>query len=389
MATAGTSSHSMKSNPVSLRNVWLPLAAVVSIAASAGCTSVISSAYLREAWLDAVEHAAETTSAAKAKATDTDAADTDPTLDTANLASERSAGERLDRAGRRNRSSGNDEPETAAPPMFATLDDALADADRRLVQVGGLSTAARAMLVETLAGMPKQDWPVVIEEFAAVLAATSTAGAAQPATQAVSFESDESGESALPEAVMNASGAASPVDVAVVATVAPAQFAATPPPAPFPSESVSTADQNEPAPIASPVGLSVQNACFVSRVRGWGVVDRFETRRFHRGQELIVYFELDQLESVASDSGHTTRINTVLRLVGDDGRRIHEWTFEPLEETCRAQRRDYFARYLLTVPESAPIGACRLEVVVSDAIAGRTAHAALPLDIDGSPVDAR
>ena len=54
MAMAGNSSHSMKSNPVSLRNVWLPLAAVVSIAASAGCTSVISSAYLREAWLDAV-----------------------------------------------------------------------------------------------------------------------------------------------------------------------------------------------------------------------------------------------------------------------------------------------------------------------------------------------
>jgi len=96
---------------------------------------------------------------------------------------------------------------------------------------------------------------------------------------------------------------------------------------------------------------------------------------------LIVYFELDQLASRESADGHATRIDTVLRLVGEDGRRAHEWTFEPLEETCRGQRRDYFARYLVAVPTALPTGSYRLEVVVSDTIAGRTAHTSLPLEV--------
>lgn len=136
----------------------------------------------------------------------------------------------------------------------------------------------------------------------------------------------------------------------------------------------------EPAPAPA---FAVQNACFASRVRAWGVVDRFETAQFQPGQELIVYFELDQLASRESNEGHTTRIDTVLRLVGADGRHVHEWTFEPVEETCGSHRRDYFARYLVALPASTPTGPCRLEVAVTDTIAGRTAHASLPLSVDG------
>jgi hypothetical protein len=57
----------MKNSPAAFRNGWLHLAAMVCMTASSGCTSVISSAYLREAWLDAVEHAAETQADAKRK----------------------------------------------------------------------------------------------------------------------------------------------------------------------------------------------------------------------------------------------------------------------------------------------------------------------------------
>jgi hypothetical protein len=85
--------------------------------------------------------------------------------------------------------------------------------------------------------------------------------------------------------------------------------------------------------------FAIQNACFASRVQGWGVIDRFEAATFSPGQELIIYFELDQLASRESADGHATRIDTMLRLVDGDGRRVHEWTFEPLEETCRGQRR--------------------------------------------------
>ena len=331
----------MKITSVSPRNTWVLLAALACTSASSGCTSVISSAYLRETWLDAVEHASE--SRADAKANDKAAAHDESDVDDAEETDALPAGGDV-----------NALPDTAAWSP-ATLDEAVDEARRRLAKSGGLNDAARGTLIATLKSTPRQDWPVVVEEFTAVLAAAQIANA--------------------PEA----SGAAEATDESP--SVAAAEPVAPMPPAESPRTAATEPDQPpaQPAPI-QPV-FAVQNACFTSRVRAWGVVDRFETAQFQPGQEVIVYFELDQLTSRESAEGHTTRIDTVLRLVDASGRRVHEWTFEPLEETCGSHRRDYFARYLVAVPPATPAGSCRLEIVVTDTIAGRTAQASMPLDI--------
>ena len=331
----------MKITSVSPRNTWVLLAALACTSASSGCTSVISSAYLRETWLDAVEHASESRADAKAndKAAAHDESDVDDAEETAALPAGRDV---------------NALPDTAAWSP-ATLDEAVDEARRRLAKSGGLNDAARGTLIATLKSTPRQYWPVVVEEFTAVLAAAQIANA--------------------PEA----SGAAEATDESP--SVAAAEPVAPMPPAESPRTAATEPDQPpaQPAPI-QPV-FAVQNACFTSRVRAWGVVDRFETAQFQPGQEVIVYFELDQLTSRESAEGHTTRIDTVLRLVDASGRRVHEWTFEPLEETCGSHRRDYFARYLVAVPPATPAGSCRLEVVVTDTIAGRTAQTSMPLDV--------
>jgi len=341
----------MKITPASLQNGWLTLAAMVCMTASSGCTSVISSAYLREAWLDAVEHAAETQADAKnqgkieGKTAQADDRDADEL--------EVAAGSSAD----------------AAIWSPATLDEAVNEADHRLAKSGGLNEAARGTLIATLKSTPRQDWPVVIEEFTAALNAAHD-----------DSESDAGGAAGAQERE-----AAQPAAAAVVAEpVAPM------PPGQGAAEIQNEAPQataTEPAPKAAESApasaFAVQNACFASRVRAWGVVDRFETAQFQPGQELIVYFELDQLASRESNEGHTTRIDTVLRLVDADGRRVHEWTFEPVEETCGSHRRDYFARYLVALPASTPTGPCRLEVAVTDTIAGRTAQTSLSLDVAG------
>lgn len=331
----------MKITSVLPRNTWVLLAALACTSASSGCTSVISSAYLRETWLDAVEHASE--SRADAKASDKAAADDESNVDNAEETAALPAGRDV-----------NALPDTAAWSP-ATLDEAVDEARRRLAKSGGLNDAARGTLIATLKSTPRQDWPVVVEEFTAVLAAAQIANA--------------------PEA----SGAAEATDESP--SVAAAEPVAPMPPAESPRTAAAEPDQPpaQPAPI-QPV-FAVQNACFASRVRAWGVVDRFETAQFQPGQEVIVYFELDQLTSRESAEGHTTRIDTVLRLVDASGRRVHEWTFEPLEETCGSHRRDYFARYLVAVPPATPAGSCRLEVVVTDTIAGRTAQTSMPLDV--------
>jgi hypothetical protein len=317
---------------------------------------VISSAYLREAWLDAVEHASE--SRADAKANDTaaahDASDMDDAEETAALPADGDV---------------NALPDAAAWSP-ATVDEAVDEARRRLAESGGLNDAARGTLIATLKSTPRQDWPVVVEEFAAVLAAAQIDNA--PEASGAAEATDES----------PSVGAASE---SVTTTTAKREAAAEPvapmPPAEPPRTAAVEPDQplTQSAPV-QPV-FAVQNACFASRVRAWGVVDRFETAQFQPGQEVIVYFELDHLASRESAEGHTTRIDTVLRLVDASGRRVHEWTFEPLEETCGSHRRDYFARYLVAVPPETPAGSCRLEVVVTDTIAGRTAQASMPLDV--------
>lgn len=136
----------------------------------------------------------------------------------------------------------------------------------------------------------------------------------------------------------------------------------------------------ESPPPSAPI-FAVRNACFVTRVRAWGVVDRFPEATFRPGQDVIAYFELDAPTARESPGGHTTSIDTIFRLIAADGRQIGQWDFEPIDETCHAPRRDYFARYFLRIPETAPAGPCRLEFMVTDLITGTSTQAHLDLEV--------
>lgn len=340
---------------------------VVCLAGAGGCTSVIGSAYLREAWLDAVEQAADKKEAAEREPPA-------PGDDQPGLAGARVPPEMDGDAGTAGL------PAADASPAWApaTIDEALSEADGRLSAAGGLAAPARAALAATLEATPRQDWPVVVEEFTAALLAAQSDGEPRrrpgaPAVTRVPAEQDER-----------------PPSVTATLHEEPAEpIAPLPPQEPVqqqitePVQKTAAVATSLPPPVEKPAEFAVRNACFASRVRGWGVVDRFETTRFSAGQEVIVYFELDALSAHASPEGHTTRIDTTLALVGGDGTPIERWSFEPLEETCRSRRRDYFARYLVTLPATLPDGACRLEIDVRDAVADRSSQASLPLEIVG------
>lgn len=130
-----------------------------------------------------------------------------------------------------------------------------------------------------------------------------------------------------------------------------------------------------------PAGPAVNNACFATRVRGWGNVERFPSTTFRPGQEVIVYFELDRLQIRSTGEGHTTGIDSSFRLVDGSGQRVGQWSFEPIVETCPAPRRDYFARYFVRIPEDAKPGRHRLEWSVTDTVAGASRQAHLDLDV--------
>jgi len=151
--------------------------------------------------------------------------------------------------------------------------------------------------------------------------------------------------------------------------------------APMPPTPESFEPPAVPTAPAVPAGPAVNNACFATRVRGWGNVERFPSTTFQPGQEVIVYFELDRLQIRSAADGHTTGIDSNFRLVDGAGQRVGQWSFEPIVETCPAPRRDYFARYFLRIPEDAKPGRHRLEWSVTDTVAGASRQAHLDLDV--------
>lgn len=348
----------MNGSVCSIRAPWAALLVVVVFGASSGCTSAISTAYLRDTFWDLSDHAAEEEPKAAA-----DVASGEPVAE------------------------GSDTAAADAERREAAINEAVA----RLTKIGALDDAARGTLIETLQRTQQEDWPVVVEAFASSLAATAPAPSAN--------EKDESDAPPAPVAVIAAAHTVAKADLDGAAVVPPPAPESLEPPAETEPAAMSPSPSSpdvagsivpsapEPAvpaepSVASPAPvLAVRNACFATRVQAWGVVDRFPEARFRPGQELIVYFELDHLSSGRSAAGHTTCIDAALTLVGSDGTTVRDWSFEPIAETCASQRRDYFARYVIRLPEAAAAGSCRLDVVVSDTLAGTKARTSLPLEI--------
>lgn len=337
----------MRQTVRSVSPMRLGILAAVAIS-SCGCTTALTTAHLGEGLWNPREHAAEDPPAS-AMATD-DGAEDRP---------EPSAG--TDTAA-------DDERRRAA------VDEAVA----RLARVRDLDPAARETLVETLQRTHQEDWPVVVEAFASSLAAARTAGDGpeeMPGPAAGAAAPHVVAKATLDDAGESAPAAAEP---AVPPAPEPGHEAASPAAAAAPDHPGPATDP-EAAPAAA--ALAIRNACFASRVEAWGVLERFPDARFRPGQELIVYFELENLATGRTAAGHTTCIDTTLALVAGDGEPVHEWTFEPIAETSARQRRDYFARYIVRIPDHARSGECRLDLTVVDTLAGTTGRVSLPLEI--------
>jgi hypothetical protein len=342
------------------RRCW-PALLALSIACGQGCTSVLSTASLRDlVWDGGEPHAAETAAVAS-----------DSTESEAAAGDDASAGDEGGAA---------DSAALDAERREAAIDEAV----ERLAKLGAIDEAARATLVQTLERTAPEDWPAVIDAFAeslppaAHVAAkadldTVAGSAAEPAPEPEPLTAATAAEPSADGPAPSAAKAAMPDDEAPIVTVAvpvEPEPAAAPEPLPAP---------NAPAPADA--ALAVENACFATRVQAWGVVERFAADRFRPGQEVIVYFELAGLSATESAAGHTTCIDSTLRLVAADGTVLHTWSFEPIAETCQAQRRDYFARYVVRLPESAATGGCRMELGVIDTLSGKVASATLPLEL--------
>lgn len=360
------------------RRVWpLALAGFVACAGT-GCTTVLSTASLRDLVLGIDDRVDESTVPS--------ASDSDTSTDTA--ASDAADAER----------------------RAAAIEEAI----NRLAKISDLDEAARTTLVATLQRTDQEDWPAVVDAFAESLASSSSAhvvakanldtgsvttddAVAPKAIEAAQVEpSAEPERTVEPKVASQASQKPAPLPPAPAAPPEPhTQPVATvaPPVAAAVAETVSAPEPEvAPDPVSAPAPsppLTIRNASFATRVQAWGVLDRFAADRFRPGQEVIVYFELENLTAGESAAGHTTCIDSRIRLVTAEGDDVHEWTFEPLAETCRARRHDYFARYVVRIPADAKPGRHRIELGVTDTLSGQVAAETVEFDVISAATAAR
>jgi hypothetical protein len=276
------------------------------------------------------------------------------TLEAARTVSAEAEGREADAA------AGRSEPTTVAllttpPPIPAAI-----------VPAATVPAVAPALIAAVPAALPPA--PAPLEVGAAPVAPLVPSPPAAPVVAATVIELIEPVAAIAPEIPP----APAPLpDLAPASPVPPVPEAFEPAPQPLPIE-----------PTRHPAaGPAVNNACFATRVRGWGNVERFPRAAFRPGQEVIVYFELDRLEIRSSKDGHTTAIDSTFQLLSANDERVGQWTFDPIVETCPSPRRDYFARYFLRIPEEAKPGVHRLQWSVTDAVAGATRQAHLDLEI--------
>jgi hypothetical protein len=331
------------------------IALACMLTGATGCTSALTTASLRGLPWDTADTKADVADETAAVAADSDSDD-----------------------------SGDAEP---AVDHDARRAAAIEEAITRLSKVGSLDEQAQATLMATLHNTAPEDWPVVVAEFTTALTKAGTDAAAPHVV--AKAELSQPSPAPVPAAVTAPEPAATsdseaapepPTPTTEVTAVAETDANAVA--APAPTAAPDAVPPPEPTATVEPARTaSIRTACFASRVQAWGVFDRFPANRFTPGQEVIVYVELDDLAATTAADGHTTCIDPALRLVAANDRTLADWNFEPIAETCASRRRDYFARFVVRIPETAPAGRCHVALAITDTLAGKTVETTLPLEI--------
>ena len=141
-----------------------------------------------------------------------------------------------------------------------------------------------------------------------------------------------------------------------------------------------------PAPqtaLAEPPGpLTVQHLSFCRKISSFGVYTAFNTNKFHPGQEVLLYAELENYHSRSTPEGFRTELRSRYHILDAQGQTVAEQTFPVAHDLCRRPRRDYFHTYRFSMPSPATAGRYQLHLTVEDLNSGKIGQTDIPFDIE-------
>lgn len=97
--------------------------------------------------------------------------------------------------------------------------------------------------------------------------------------------------------------------------------------------------------------LVVRNPAFCTNIDGYGCITPFEQNEFVPGQEVLLYAEVENFSSEATQKGFHTALCSSYQIFDSRGGRIVTHDFPETEEHCQNVRRDFFIGYRIVLPD--------------------------------------
>ena len=135
--------------------------------------------------------------------------------------------------------------------------------------------------------------------------------------------------------------------------------------------------------------LALPAARLCWRIGGFGDFDAFDRAVFlaHDEQQMILYLEIDDFESVQNKNGEwVTEVSQQLEIYSDrDGIPVWSEPWQKAVDATNNQRRDFFTTQIITLPKALSVGSYHLKIRARDETSGAEAETSIPLEMVADP----
>lgn len=129
--------------------------------------------------------------------------------------------------------------------------------------------------------------------------------------------------------------------------------------------------------------LRIRRLEFCTKINNFGAIETFPTNTFEPAQRLLIYGEVENLQSDVSPpplNSYRTSFTSQLEIwstSSESPEQLHSWPIETVHDDSSTRRSDYFLSYEFNLPLKLASGSYEVRLQVHDDISGRTAHSTL------------
>lgn len=127
--------------------------------------------------------------------------------------------------------------------------------------------------------------------------------------------------------------------------------------------------------------LQVRNLTFADKVDGYGLFDPHVETKFHPGDQVTLYTEVDNFRSESTKNGFRTSLATSYEVTDPQGRRVDGAQFPEVEDICQNLRHDFHMQYGLALPTRIYPGSYELRLTITDQLSNKIGHSTIAFEI--------